>query len=485
MSALKVLSVVSEIYPLIKTGGLADVAGALPKALAAEDVEVRTVVPGYPSVMTALETHETVVNLAELWGGPARVLAARAAGLDLFVVDAPHLFARPGNPYQAPDGTDWQDNAYRFTALSWVAAQIGFGSIAGFKPDVVHLHDWQTGLTAAHLTYDGRRRPGIVATIHNMAFQGQYPPSMLQSLGLPWYSFGVDGVEYYGTIGFLKAALRFADRITTVSPTYAVEIMGPEAGMGMEGLLRQRASIVSGILNGIDDVVWDPETDPRLAAPFGLSAPEGRAANKTALRQLFDLSTTAKGPLFGVISRLSWQKGLDLVLDCLETIVELDGQLVLLGAGDADLTAGFRRAATTHPGRIAARIGYDENLAHLIQGGSDALLVPSRFEPCGLTQLCALRYGSIPVVARVGGLADTVVDSNEMAIEAEAATGIVFTPPDADELKWALQRTARLHADKTVWPQLIRNGMRTDVSWKRSARRYAALYRSIVAERGG
>lgn len=484
MSGVKVLSVVSEIYPLVKTGGLADVAGALPGALAAHEVEVRTVVPGYPAVMAALHDVETVVELRDLWGGPARVLIGQAAGLALFVVDAPHLYARPGNPYLAPDGKDWQDNPYRFAALSWVAAQIGLGSVPSFVPNIVHIHDWQPGLTAAHLTYDGRRRPGIVATIHNIAFQGQYPASMLQSLGLPWYSLGMEGVEYYGGIGFLKAALRFADRITTVSPTYAEEIKTEAGGMGFEGLLRSRASVVRGILNGIDDTVWNPATDPHLPAHYNVSTPMGRKVTRTELRKRLGLDDHAKGPIFGVVSRLSWQKGLDMVLESLDTILAVDGQLALLGSGDAELTAGFQRAASTHAGRIGCVIGYDEGLARLIQAGSDALLVPSRFEPCGLTQLCALRYGALPVVSMVGGLADTVIDANEMAIDAGTGTGVVFAPPTAERLQAAIHRTARLWDDQTIWRRLMRNAMKTDVSWSRSAGHYATLYREVIAERG-
>lgn len=483
MSGLKVLSVVSEIYPLIKTGGLADVAGALPGALAAQDVEMRTVVPGYPSVMAALEEHHVVVELAELWGGRARILAARAKGLDLFVVDAPHLYARPGNPYHAPDGTDWQDNPFRFAALSWVAAQIGLGSVPDFVPQVVHLHDWQTGLTAAHLTYDGRRRPGIVITIHNLAFQGQYPASMLQGLGLPWYSFGMDGVEYYGNIGFLKAGLQFADRITTVSPTYAHEILSPECGMGMEGLLKARISVLSGILNGIDDTVWDPATDPLLPVHYSAAEPLGRLAAKAELRKRFLLDEKAQGPVFGVVSRLSDQKGLDMVLEALDTILAVDGQFVLLGSGDKELTAGFHRAAAVHPGRIGCVIGYDEALAHLIQAGSDALLVPSRFEPCGLTQLCALRYGAVPIVTRVGGLADTIIDANEMAIDAGVGTGLVVAPTTTEALEEAILRAARLYADEETWSKIVGAAMKCDVSWSRSAGRYAKLYRDLVKER--
>ena len=485
MAALQVLSVVSEIFPLVKTGGLADVAGALPGALAAEGVEMRTVVPGYPAVKAALEAPKTVARIADLFGGPATIVAARAAGLDLFVVDAPHLFDRPGNPYHDGDGVDWPDNPFRFAGLARAAAEVGLGAVDGFRPAVVHTHDWQTGLTAAYMEYDGRDRPGTVATIHNLAFQGQYPKELLAPLGLPPHAWGVEGVEYYDTIGYLKAALRMSDRITTVSPTYAAEIRSGEGGMGLAGLLAGRAEVVSGILNGIDTDVWDPAKDPLLPNHYDAVSSWSRRGNKSALQRRFKLRADRQAMVFGVVSRLSWQKGLDMVLEGIETILACGGQLALLGSGDRDLVAGFRRAAAAHPGRVGCIIGYDESLAHLIQAGADVLLVPSRFEPCGLTQLCALRYGAIPLVTRVGGLADTIIDANEMALEAGTGTGIMFTPPNVDMFRAAVQRAAGLYEDQDVWQRLIRNAMRTDVSWARSAARYAALYRGLVAERGG
>ncbi len=487
MATTKVLSVVSEVYPLIKTGGLADVAGALPAALAGEDVEMRTLVPGYPAVKAVLEKAEKVdkvVKKKALFGGPATVLAARVAGLDLFVLDAPHLFDRPGNPYHDADGVDWPDNPFRFAALARIGADIGLGAVKGFVPDVVHTHDWQTGLTPAYLEYDGRRRPGTVATVHNLAFQGQYPQDLLEPLGLPPHAWGVEGVEYYDTIGYLKAALRMSDRVTTVSPTYAAEIRTGEGGMGLGGLLAGRSSVVSGILNGIDVDVWNPADDAFIAARYDATTPSSRRPNKAALQRRFGLKVDKKAMVFAVVSRLSWQKGLDMVLEGIETILAVGGQLVLLGSGDRELVEGFRQAAAAHPGRVGVVIGYDENLAHLIQAGADALLVPSRFEPCGLTQLCALRYGAIPIVTRVGGLADTIVDANEMALEAGAGTGVVFTPPTAEMFRAAIERAAGLFSEGDVWKRLVKNAMRTDVSWGRSAARYAKLYRELVASRG-
>jgi starch synthase len=485
MNPVTVLSVASEIYPIIKTGGLADVVGALPMALRAEAIETRTLVPGYPAVSAALEAAEEVILLPNFHGGQARVLAGSCAGSDLFVLDAAHLFARPGNPYSSPDGADWPDNAIRFAALGRVAADIGRGSIPGFVPDIVHAHDWQAGLTHAYLHYDDRPRPGTVMTVHNLAYQGQFPAGMLSELGLPPESFNIDGVEYYGSIGFLKAGLRFADRITTVSPTYALEIQRPEEGMGLDGLLRGRSDLLSGILNGIDTAVWNPATDPHIASRYDAVRLEGRALNKAALQQRLGLRAAPDAFLLGVISRMSWQKGLDLLLETLPALLGHPIQIAVLGNGDPDLQNRYRAAAEAHPDQIGVVVGYDESLAHLIQAGADALVVPSRFEPCGLTQLCALRYGAVPIVSRVGGLADTVVDTNERPIPGAAATGITFGPVTPEHLTDAIRRAHALFRTGDVWSKLQHNGMAVDVSWRSRASRYAGLYRHIVGARRG
>ena len=484
MTNVDVLSVASEVYPLVKTGGLADVVGALPRALAAEGVHMRTLVPGYPDVLRALPDATEIHSFADLPGGPARLLQAHVAGLDLLVLDAPPLFARPGNPYTGPDGKDWPDNALRFGALGAAAAAIAQGAVAAYRPNVVHGHDWQAGLVPAYLHYTGSgAHVATVMTVHNLAFQGQFPRNLLGALKLPPASLSVEGVEYYGSIGFLKAGLALADRVTTVSPTYASEIRTPEGGMGLDGLLRRRADVLSGILNGIDVDVWDPANDPHLRAPFDVKRIAPRAANKAALQERLGLAVDARAFLFGVVSRLTWQKGLDLLPEVLPWLDATGAQLALLGAGDPALEKAFTAAAAARPGRMAAVIGYDEALAHLIQSGIDALLMPSRFEPCGLTQLCAMRYGAIPVVARVGGLVDTVVDANEMAVAAGAATGVQFAPVTGEQLEFALQRVRALARDRAQWRRVQHRGMTTDVGWTRPARRYAALYRELVARR--
>lgn len=481
MTPVRVLAVASEVYPIVKTGGLADVAGALPIALKAHGVEMRTLMPGYPDVMRRLSGANEIRRWPDYFGGPGRLLAGSHDGLDLFVLDVPHLYARPGNPYVTTEGVDWPDNGVRFAALSRVAADIGRGLVAAFVPDVVHAHDWQAGLAPAYLHYDGGARPGTVMTIHNMAYQGKFDRTLAGAIGLPQdASFDVHGLEYFGGISFLKAGLQLADRITTVSPTYAHEIQSDEGGMGLGGLLRERASVLSGILNGIDTEVWNPQTDAHIAYRFGAQDLTFRAANKAVLQQQFNLDSSDEAPLLGVISRLSWQKGLDLLLGAIPTILDQGMQLALLGSGDRDLQDRYQAAARANPGRIGVMIGYDEILAHLMQAGSDALLVPSRFEPCGLTQLCALRYGAVPIVSRVGGLEDTIVDIGETG---QNATGFKFGPVTAEALAGTLRNANAVFHDKPTWRRLQLNGLATDVSWRHRAGEYASLYRGLMASR--
>ena len=479
MSALVALSIASEIYPLIKTGGLADVAGALPAALAREDIAMRTLIPGYPAVLAKLDGAEPAHVYPALFGGPARILAGRAAGLDLFVLDAPHLYERSGNPYLGPDGADWNDNPHRFAALARVGADVAKGAIGGYAPTVVHAHDWQAALTPAYLHYDGGGRPGTMLTIHNMAFQGHYPAALLGALGLPPQALSIDGVEYFGGVGFLKAGLQFADRITTVSPTYAREIMTPAFGMALDGLLRARANVVEGIVNGIDDMVWNPATDPNLVQNYSALRIDMRPRNKAALQQRFGLTTSYEAPLFGVVSRLTSQKGLDLLLAALPSLLDKGGQLAVLGSGEKALQDGFATAARAYNGAVGCVFAYDEALAHLMQAGLDFILVPSRFEPCGLTQLYGLRYGATPIVAHVGGLADTIIDANDAAIGAGVATGLQFSPPDVGALHYALDRAFGFYRDVAAMRRMRLNGMRADVSWRAPAKRYAAIYRAL------
>jgi starch synthase len=479
-----VLAVASEAYPLLKTGGLADVVGALPAALKSHGIDMRVMLPGYPAVMTALKQGKAVHTYPDLFGGPARIVQGSAQGLALYAIDAPHLYDRPGNPYVALGGSDWPDNWMRFAALGRVAADAGKSVIPGYRPQVLHLHDWQAAMAAAYVSYDPENTVRTILTVHNLAFQGQFAASIFAELGLPQSAFAVEGVEYYGDVGFLKAGLQCADWITTVSPTYAEEICTPEGGMGLDGLLRVRRRNLTGIVNGIDTAIWNPETDKNLTKPYGLASLHNRAPNKASVEKRFDLAP-GSGPLFCVVSRLTWQKGMDILAASLDALIRSGVRLALLGSGDATLETQFTNAATKHAGRIGVVIGYDEALSHLLQGGADAILIPSRFEPCGLTQLYGLRYGCIPIVSRVGGLADTIIDANDAAVASGVASGLQFATVDQDTLERTFVRAVDLYADPKAWQKMQMQGMKMDVSWGRSAGRYAALYRQVAAMKVG
>ncbi|PWJ21284.1 glycogen synthase GlgA [Jannaschia seohaensis] len=474
---MQILFVASECAPFVKTGGLADVIGAVPKALAPLGARVRVLLPAYPALSAQVAQGAEVMALDDLMGGPARVLAIEAQGVDLLLLDAPHLYDRPGNIYLGPDGRDWHDNWARFAALSRVGAMVAQGALGDWAPDVVNAHDWQAGLVPAYLAEAGTRVPSVV-TIHNIAFQGVFGPEILGQIGLPGHWHSVDRGEYYGGFSYLKAGLMACDRITTVSPTYARELMRGEFGMGLDGVMRARRADLSGIVNGIDLDAWNPETDPALPAPYGARTLGRKAANRDALMVRFGLEP-GSGPLFCVVSRLTEQKGLDLLLEAIPTLLARDARLALLGSGEKWMEDAFSGAAARHAGRIGTVIGYDEGLSHLMQGGSDAILIPSRFEPCGLTQLYGLRYGTVPVVARTGGLADTVIDANPAAIEAGVATGVQFSPIDALGLQDAINRTCDLFEDQTGWAAMQRRGMKQPVGWNSSAQAYLSLFRSL------
>ena len=472
----RVLSVASECVPLVKTGGLADVVGALPGALAPLGWQMRVLMPAYRALRARAEGWREVWREEGLWGGPGRVLLGEVEGLEVMLLDAPHLFDREGGPYLGPSG-DWWDNPQRFAALSWVAARIAReGCGDGWRPDVLHVHDWQAGLAPAYLAYGGSNGVGSVITIHNIAFQGWAPANQLYDLRLPADQFHPGALEYFGGLSSLKAGLVTADRITTVSPTYAAELMRPEFGMGLQGVIEARASVVSGILNGVDTGLWAPEGEP-LA--YSASSMKGKAANRAALCAAFDLEVP--GPLAIIVSRLTDQKGIDLVPEVMPDFIAGGGGLVVLGSGDARLEAAMRDLAARYPGRVGLRIGYDETLSHQLFAGGDAVLVPSRFEPCGLTQMYGLRYGTLPVVAEVGGLADTVIHANPAALSAGVATGITFHPTDAFAFGVALRQLLALYAQPKLWARVQKNAMKQDVSWASSAAEYAALYESLKA----
>jgi starch synthase len=474
---MNLLFVASECAPFVKTGGLADVIGAVPKALAANGVSVRVLIPSYPALAPVLATGHQVMGFDDLFGGPAKIVAAQAEGLDMLLLDAPHLFDRTGSIYLGPDGQDWPDNDLRFAALSYAGAQIGLGALGDWAPDVINAHDWQAGLVPAYLQQHDGPTPAVVTTIHNIAFQGVFDATRLSALGLRADQFTPQGVEYYGKISFLKAGLALSDKITTVSPSYAAELMTPEFGMGFDGLLRERQMDLHGILNGIDLDVWDPATDPSIAATYSARSLKVKAKNRAELEARFGL-TSGDGPLFCVVSRMTTQKGLDLLLECLPALVAQGGKLALLGTGDRDLERAYVAASAQYAGSVGTIIGYDEDLSHLMQAGSDAILIPSRFEPCGLTQLYGLRYGTLPVVARTGGLADTVIDANEAALLTDCATGLQFAPINATMLGHAIARACTLYQQPKIWAGMMRRAMRHPVGWDLSAAAYLSVYQS-------
>lgn len=479
---LKLLSVASEAVPLVKTGGLADVVGALPAALAPHGVAVTTMLPGYPSVMQAISDAKLVHEYPTLFGQPARIMAAEAGPMRLLILDAPNFFARDGGPYSDANGQDWPDNWRRFAALSRAAADVAGGLIKGRSFDLVHAHDWQAALTLAYLRFAPLKRGRAirsVMTIHNMAFQGYYPANIFPALELPRSAWSIDGVESYGGVGFLKAGLQAADIITTVSPRYAQEIRQSEFGMGLDGLIRSRGDKVVGLLNGIDATAWNPASDPAIVQPFTLRSLAKRIANKRALEAEFGLDA-ADGPLFIVVSRLTWQKGMDVLVEVLDHLVGMGGRLALLGTGDRDIIKALQQGAARHRGRIAVKVGYDEGLAHRMQAGGDAIFVPSRFEPCGLTQLYGLAYGCVPIVARTGGLADTVIDANAAALATGVATGIQFHGVNYASFAEAIDRAIALWHDPKCWRSLQRAGMKADFSWQSCGKAYADLFQQLA-----
>ena len=472
----RVLSVASECVPLVKTGGLADVVGALPGALARQGWEMRVLLPAYRGLLAQAAGWVEVLAEVELFGGPGRVFAGQVAGLAVLLLDAPHLYERDGGPYAGPDGADWPDNAERFAALAWIAARIAReGLMDGWRPQVLQCHDWQAGLAPAYLAFGGARDVASVMTIHNIAFQGWAPAEMLGPLRLPGSEFHPGGLEYYGGLSSLKAGLVTADAITTVSPNYAAELMREEFGMGLQGVIGERADRLHGILNGVDTDVWSPEVE---AVPYSAKKMAGKAKNRAALCAEFGLQVP--GPLAIVVSRLTLQKGIDLIASAIGDFIAGGGGLLVLGSGDPVLEAAMQGLVAAYPGRVAVTTGYDEALSHRMFAGGDAVLVPSRFEPCGLTQLYGLRYGTIPVVAETGGLADTVITANPAAVAAGVATGITFLADDGLALAQALRRLLALYADRDVWVRMQKNAMAQDVGWDASARRYAALYESLI-----
>nr|WP_315245894.1 glycogen synthase GlgA [uncultured Albidiferax sp.] len=480
---MKVLQVGAEVFPLVKTGGLADVLGALPQALVAVGADVRLLLPGFPAILAGLKKPVVVCEIGAAFGA-ARVRLLRgtiaASGISAYVVDAPYYYQRTGNPYLGADGVEWPDNAQRFALLGWVAAHVAAGGLdPAWTPDVLHAHDWHAGMACAYLASNQAATVATVYTVHNLAYQGLFDAKDFHLLGLPVRFMDPTRLEYHGKFSFMKAGLTHAQRVTTVSPSYAAEIATNEFGCGLDGVVRSRGADVSGILNGVDDAVWDPAVDKDITTPYSASQLAGKAVCKAALQKELGLQVDATRPLFTLVSRLTQQKGLDLVLAAIPEMLAAGAQLAVQGSGDAALEKAFTEAAAAHPGQVAVRLGYDEQFAHQMIAGADAMLVPSRFEPCGLTQLYALRYGTVPVVRRVGGLIDTVVDADEASLQMDTATGFMFGPANKEALALAVHRAVQAFGQPTVWAQLQQRGMAQNFSWAAAATQYLALYQTL------
>ncbi len=480
---MKVLFATPEAAPLVKTGGLGDVSGALPAALRREGIDVRLLMPGYPSVLAYAAGRSEVVAELDLPPFPRATLLATTMpdGVPLYVLACDPLFDRPGGPYLQPAGGDWPDNDIRFALLSRAAATLSHeSSPLEWRPDVLHCNDWQTGLAPTYLDVLGGVRARTVLTIHNLAYQGLCPPEVLPRLGLPWDVYRMDGVEYHGHVSFLKGGLQMTDRITTVSPGYAREIQHEPLGFGLQGLLSWRARDLVGILNGIDTTIWDPANDPLIPRRYRADTLPRKDDNRAALREYFALDATPKVPVVGIVSRLVPQKGFDLLLGCADEAMALGMQLAVLGSGDVATETAFRALESRYPGSVGVRTGFDERLSHLVEAGADLFLMPSRFEPCGLNQMYSQRYGT-PVVARAtGGLADSIVDATPETVAAGTGTGFMFADATPEALLAALERAVAAFADRRAWRRIQRAGMARDFSWDAAARTYAALYDSVV-----
>lgn len=479
---MRVLFVTAEAYPLAKTGGLADVSRALPIALRSHGIDVRLLMPGYPRAYVRIENPRIAAKIEPTLGvSDATLVAGICPDTDLpvWLIDSPSLFRRNGGLYQDDDGKDWPDNALRFAFLSRVGAKMAAGEIAlDWTPDLVHAHDWHAGLLPLYASIAKDSRPSTVFTTHNMAFQGNFAPQEVPAL--PEHVRSAD-IEFYGRISYLKAGLRYADRVTTVSPTYAREILTPEFGFGLDGVLRDRAAHFGGILNGIDDAIWNPSTDPHLAQNYRAGDVSGKRVCRRTLQLELGLEPAPETtPVIGFVSRLTHQKMADVLADVVPRIVEQGAQVVIVGEGDRAIENALLETGRRHDGHVAVTIGYNEHLAHKLQAGGDILLAPARFEPCGLSQLYALRYGTLPIVRRTGGLADTVVDANPRTIAERTATGFVFEQADAEGLMSAVTRALNLFRDPLHWRLLQLQAMTRSFSWDSSAAKYVELYKQIA-----
>ncbi len=481
---MRVLFVTPEAYPLIKTGGLADVSGALPSALADLQCDIRLLLPAYRPVFSCVENLHVIASLGTPFGvGEVQILEGTVPSYShpVWLVDCPSLFNRMGDPYHDEYGNGWHDNGMRFAVLSWAAARLSVEtSPLSWRPDILHLNDWQAALAPAYLHAWGQGHARTITSIHNMAYQGNFPSDIMLSIGLPDHMYQPEGLEFYHHVSFMKAGLYYSNWLTTVSPTYAHEIQTPQFGYGMEGLLTHRSPTLSGILNGADYNIWNPASDPHIPFPYTSDRLDLKARNKEALQRELGLPQKPDAPLFIIISRLIHQKGADLVLTAMPTLLEMGVQLAVLGTGDRGLEDAFHRLSEHHRDQVAVIIGYSEELAHRMQAGGDVLLMPSRYEPCGLTQIYALRYGTVPLVSRTGGLVDTVVDTSYDTLQHGRATGFLFDVANVASLQWNIERTISHYRNPDQWARIQACGVYKNFSWRESAQQYLNLYATVL-----
>ncbi len=478
-----VLYISSEAYPLIKTGGLGDVAGSLPAALSKESQNVRLLLPAYPEVLKKIKKSK-IRRKTSYYNLPVNIIETKLPGrnVTVWLVDCPFAFNRPGGPYADEHGDEWHDNALRFAIFCQVAVDLSLNKFKlHWKPDVVHCNDWQSGLVPALLSLYPQR-PATIFTIHNLAYQGVFDQQTFSDLKLPEELWHMNGLEFYGQLSFIKGGIVYADKITTVSPNYAREILEPEQGFSLDGLLKSRGNDFSGILNGIDNKFWNPGTDNYLEKKYSVHSLNKKLLNKTALQKELSLPIGKSIPMIGMISRLVEQKGLDIILQSLSKLLAMPVQYVLLGMGETHYEKLFTAWAKKHPDRLKVIINYDESLAHRIEAASDIYIMPSIFEPCGLNQLYSLRYGTLPIVTHVGGLADTVIDASKKNIDNGTANGFVFKELTAESLLSTIKRAMAVYQKPKIWRQLQINAMSSDFSWKTSAEHYVMLYQQALKE---
>jgi len=484
---MNILYCASEVFPLVKTGGLADVSGSLPKALLQLEHDIRIVMPAYPAALQdAGELSEvTRLELPET-DQPVRLLRGFLPGSEvpLYLVDAPECFNRPGNPYHQPDGSDWPDNAERFALFARACVALAMGTAdRNWRPELVHCHDWQTGLVPALLSAEAHR-PATLFTIHNLAYQGLFPARTFHSLQLPDALWSMERMEFHNMLSFIKGGIAMADWVSTVSPGYATEILEDENGYGLAGLLRYRSKQLSGIVNGVDNDIWNPASDPHIARPYDVHTLQNKLFNKFTLQRRLGLTIASQPLLLAFVVRLAEQKGIDLVLDCMPELFQHPVQMVILGSGDPELEQQLRAAERHYPLQLVVHTGYDETLAHQVMAGSDALLVPSRYEPCGLSQLYAQLYGCVPIVHSTGGLADTVTNFSQDTLNSHTATGFTFEDEHPDALLAScLTALSLFRTERVDWWKLVIAGMHKDFSWTRSAIRYSELYKQLIDNR--